>query len=52
MTVYTTSELNEISDMIKSLNPNTRKCLLSFQIATTGAIISLYTYYFFDYLVN
>ncbi len=52
MTVYTNTELNEISKMLTSLNPNTRKCLIAFQIATTGVIISLYTYNFINYLVN
>ena len=52
MVLYTTTELNEISDMLKSLNHNTRKCLLSFQMIITGAIISLYTFYFINYLVN
>ena len=33
MEFYTNTELNEISKMLKSLNPNS-KCLLTFQIAT------------------
>ena len=52
MVFYTNTELNEISKMLKSINPNSRKCLLTFQIATTGVIISLYTYHFINYLVN
>ena len=52
MVMYTSSELEEISEVIENMNPRVRYYVVTFHTLIFIFILSMYFLYFISYLIN